>query len=706
MIGPANAIVSAALGFWAAEALTLFGALFWWIRPANYRPAFCLVDGEQIDYEKAAQAAVSLETEEERERRHAAPATEAPPLAARLRLSAALGLGCGLLAGLVIGLVEALAIAQGGSGAEAQVLWYGPLAYAAVLGALGLAGGAALAMVPMDAQEIRGWTPSLALLGTLVPFGLAITVFRVRRDLYMEQMPPVPVLLGILAAFGVLALLLFFLGPRLFATRVGAAFRPRTALLLLALTLAGTALASRSLAPPRPAASTAPSIPADLAGKPNLILVMVDTLRADHLSCYGGTRVDTPNLCSLVADGGSIFDGFSHASWTKPATATLLTSLLPSSHGATTKPAALSEEVTLLSEVLQEHGYTTGGIISNTNLAKSYGFDQGYDEYHYLAPDYLAGAQESSSKLVLYQIARRVWFRLKPGLRFGDFYQAAEVVNEVAFDFLERHRDGRFFLFLHYMDPHDPYSEHPWNGRGIDRATHQNPDPSWAASMHELYLGEISYLEEHFGRLLARLRELDIYDDAVIALVSDHGEEFHEHGGWWHGLTLYEEQIRVPLLVKWRNGARPVAEDARGSVVGLLDVSPTLLAQAGAAVPQSMQGVDLTLAPSARPERNQRVFAEEDHEGNVLHAIRTGEWKYIAANPGSPRGLPERELFHVARDPHETKDLSGAETARVADLQRHAEAQQKFARSHATQASEAELTAAEEEALRQLGYVE
>ena len=152
------------------------------------------------------------------------------------------------------------------------------------------------------------------------------------------------------------------------------------------------------------------SIPAQLAARPNLILVMVDTLRADHLSCYGGEQLESPNLCRLARDG-SIFDGFAHATWTKPSTATLVTSLLPSSHGAMSKPAALSDEVTLVAEVLKQAGYATGGIVSNTTLAPSYGFHQGSDEYHYLAPDYLAGAAESSSKLVLYQIARRIFFR-------------------------------------------------------------------------------------------------------------------------------------------------------------------------------------------------------------------------------------------------------------------------------------------------------
>ena len=707
LIGPANAIVSAALGFWAAEALTLAGGVFWWIRPDHYRPAYCLVDGQQVDFDEAAKAAIELETEEERAARHAAPVSQAPPLLARARLSGGIGFGAGVIGGAVIGAVEAFVIAQGGFGGEAQVLWYGPLVYAAMLGGMGLAGGLALAILPMDADEIRGWTPSLALIATFIPFGLAITVFRLRRDVYLEQMPPAPVLLGVLGAAGVLALFFFFLGPRLFRGPGGRPFRPLTALVVLAITVASGAVLGATVGPEEEQAAAATATPPHLASKPNLILVMVDTLRADHLSCYGGpSAVKTPNLCRIARDGGSQYDAFAHASWTKPSTATLLTSLLPSSHGAMSKPAALSEDVTLVAEVLQEHGYKTGGIVTNTNLAESFGFDQGYDEYHYLAPDYLFGAGESSSKLILYQIARRVFFRVKPGLRVGDFYQSAETVNGVASDFLERRKDERFFLFLHYMDPHDPYFEHPWNGRAIDRATNQHPDPSMAEEMHQLYRGEIAYLDEHFGKLLAKLEEVGVYDDTVIALVSDHGEEFLDHGGWWHGMTLYEEQINVPMLVKWQKGRQDAPADARGHVVGLLDVAPTLIARAGAQAPAAMQGVDLALPLAQRPEPNRMVFAEEDHEGNVLRAMRTETWKYIEANEGNPRGLPTAELFDMAKDRGESTNVLESQAQLVAELRRHADAQEQMAKTNAQAGGEAQLSDSEREALCQLGYME
>ncbi|UCE85163.1 MAG: flippase-like domain-containing protein, partial [Deltaproteobacteria bacterium] len=284
LIGPAAAIVSAALGFWAAEAPTMLGFLFWWLRGKDYRPAYCLVNGEQVDYESAARAALELETAAERRAREAAPLT-LDPLPLRARRSGGFGLGAGLVSGLLLGIAEACVIAQGGFGEEAQVLWFGPLAYAVVLGGLGLLGGLALSVLPMDGDETRGWTPSLVVIGVLVPFALAITLFRLRRDVFLEQMPPLPVLAAVLGAAGVFALVVLFLGRRVFASRAGAFVRPIPALVLVAAVTAVGAVAARTAVPAAEQPPAPPPAPAELAERPNLILIMVDTLRADHLSC-------------------------------------------------------------------------------------------------------------------------------------------------------------------------------------------------------------------------------------------------------------------------------------------------------------------------------------------------------------------------------------------------------------------------------------
>jgi arylsulfatase A-like enzyme/uncharacterized membrane protein YbhN (UPF0104 family) len=704
-IGAAASIVSAALGFWAAEALTLAGGFFWWLRPADYKPAYCRVDGVRVDYEEAARAAVSLETEEDKRRHAARPIGDVPSLGARIGAAAYIGLGAGIVAGVVVGLVETFVIAREGLGADHQVLWYGPLAYAVLLGLGGLAGGLVLGVLPMERREIRGWTASLAVLALGVAPALMIALFRIRRDVYHEQMPPLPVLGGVLGIAGVVALALFLLGPRALGGGLGRIFGAIPALVFAAIAIVGGAVAGRAFYPSPPPPPVPAAVPATLADKPNVVLIVIDTLRADALSCYGGP-VDAKSICGVAAQDGTVFTGFAHASWTKPSFASILTSTLPSTHNTMSKTATLPQDLVLISEALQQHGYATGGIVANINLAPSFGFQQGYDEYTYLSPDYLFGAEESSSKLIFYQIGRKVALKLKPGHRVTDYFQDAETVTGVANDWLERHKDSRFFLLLHYMDPHDPYFERPYNGKAVARVEAEHPDPARAAYMKDLYYGGVRFTDEWVGRFEAKLRELGLWDDTLIVITADHGEEFQEHGGWWHGTTLYEEQIHVPMLVKWPKGkaGAPARVD---EPVRHKDVAPTLLAAAGAPIPPSMQGKDLATPYEQRNEAERMLYAEEDHEGNVLHAIRTKDWKLIEANPGNPRGLAPVELFAIDSDRGEKQNVGEAKPEITAEMRKHAEAQRQIAASQAVQQGEqAKLTKEECEKLRVLGYVE
>jgi arylsulfatase A-like enzyme len=531
-----------------------------------------------------------------------------------------------------------------------------------------------------------------------------VVLFRLRRDVYLEQMPPLGVIILVLGVATILLLLILVPLRKLLdpiATRLTTPLAP-IGLLIAALGLGG--VLSMLYSPANGSTAGSNGIADELKSKPNVILVMVDTLRADHLSCYGA-QIKTPNLCRL-ADGGTIYQAFSHASWTKPATASLLTSTLPSTHSAIAKPSTLSQDLTLISEAMQQGGYTTGGIVSNVNLAESFGFAQGYDDYYYLGPDYIAYAAESSSKLIIYQLVRQVWLGLAGGdeVRFNDFYQDSKVVNSTAFEWLDRRKDERFFLFLHYMDPHDPYFEHPYNGVGIARVSMPEPEAKESKRLKELYRGEIEYLDVQFGDLLAKLEADGLYDDTVIVVTADHGEEFNEHGGFWHGLTLYDEQIHVPLLIKWaKNGSRAEA-GAESGIARLIDVGPTLLNVAGIEVPESMQGINLQKRYSMRLEKDRQVFSEEDHEGNILWSLRTEDEKLIVTNPGNPRGLPEREFFDVSSDPGETDPYEDPDAEER--LEEMAELARLAAEGKAVESLDIEMTFADCERLRMLGYVE
>jgi arylsulfatase A-like enzyme len=675
LIGGPEAIISAALGFWAAEAPTMLGFLFWWARDDDYTPAFSRVDGVQVDYAEAAKAAVSLDEDIDA----SAGGEVAMPLGERLWRTPSAGAFAGIAAGIILGLGEAIVIYRSGLGTESQVFWFGPLIWASVLGGLSILGGLFLAVLPMDKKEIGHWVPRLGFGACLIPFGLFVVLFRLRRDVYLEQMPP----LGVIALVLIVAAVLLFLilGPMRkllepIATKLTTPLAPIALFVVGVFGVGG--LLSIALAPPSAERTGGGAMSAELQAKPNVILVMVDTLRADHLSCYGG-QVATPNLCRLT-ENGTVYQGFSHASWTKPATASLITSTLPSTHNAMSKPASLSQDLVLIPEAMQSAGYSTGGVVSNVNLAESFGFDQGYDDYYYLGPDYLFGAEESSSRLIVYQLGRQLALGVFGGdeVRFNDFYQDSEVVNNTAFKWLDDRKDERFFLFLHYMDAHDPYFVHPYNGVGVARVSMPEPEPEMADELKALYRGEIQYLDENFGKLLAKLDAEGLYDDTVIVLTADHGEEFAEHGGFWHGLTLYDEQIHVPLLIKWaKNGdrARPGAESG---IARLIDVGPTILGVAGIDIPDTMQGIDLRVPFASRLEKDQQVYSEEDHEGNILWSIRTEDEKLIIANANNPRGLPEREYFDVSGDPAEQDPYSDPDAEErleeLAELQRLAAA--------------------------------
>ena len=565
----------------------------------------------------------------------------------------------------------------------------------------------------MDRKEIGSWVPRLGFAACLVPFGLFVILFRLRRDVYLEQMPPIGVIVLVLWRpwYRLTALILGPMRRFVFepvAEKLTSTARPdRVAARSRVLGIGGLgsmvffaprrrSAAERRRSPrTRVAAERDPRHGRHAARRPSLLL------RRGHRDARTSAASRTRN--------GTAYQGFSHASWTKPATASLLTSTLPSTHNAIAKPSTLSPDLVLISEAMQEAGYTTGGIVSNVNLAESFGFAQGYDDYYYLGPDYIAGAQESSSKLIIYQLVRQIWLGLKPkfspGVRFNDFYQDSQVVNEVAFDWLDERADERFFLFLHYMDPHDPYFAHPYDGVGVARVSMPEPesrDRRRAAASSTAARSNTS--TSNFGKLLAKLEEADVYDDTVIVVVADHGEEFNEHGGFWHGLTLYDEQIHVPLMIKWARHGGEAKRGADSGVARLIDVGPTLLSVAGADVPKGMQGVDLREPYSTRAEKDRQIFSEEDHEGNVLWSLRTEDEKLIVANPGNPRGLPEREYFDVSNDPDELDPLIEPDAA--ARLEEFADLQRRAAEGEAVAGGEVEMDFAQCERLRMLGYVE
>ncbi|MBI2893158.1 MAG: sulfatase [Deltaproteobacteria bacterium] len=620
------------------------------------------------------------------------------------------GASAGLCAGVALGLVEALAVLWvSAPPRDLTVLPYAAVTYGVACALVGmlLGLGAALAgrlarREPAPAERVFAFVGASLFSG----LGFVIARFRVFRDVYLENLPASSAKgLAVQAAILLLAVAVFLAGrivARLLVDRTPARLLLRSWGSPLAF---GTALALCAALGQLGAASDARAAPRGRRARPelpNVVLIVVDTLRADHVGAYGYRGGTTPRLDSFARDAVVFQNAFAQASWTRPSFASILTGRYPSSHRTIYKPDSLPDEVTTLAEALSSQGYSTAGFVTNFNVAPYFDFGQGFDEYHYLEPELVLWANDTQSRLSLYSIARLVSERfLSKRLEVDNYYRDAAFVTRELLGWLDRRPRGPFFLFAGYMDPHDPYFRHPYDGTAVARVATPKPPSSRASELRELYDGEIRYWDHSFGTLIAGLKRRGLYENTLIVVTSDHGEEFAEHGGFWHGTTLYDEQVRVPLVARFPGG------DASGTTeagwVRHVDVAPTVLRLAGTSAPEGMQGGDLF------EQGRQPVFAEEDHEGNRLTSIRVpgtngSDLKLIVANESNPRGLPATELFDVARDPGERTNLADRRDGDLATTRRAMADAARTAVTGAVRAQSNELDDAARERLRSLGY--
>jgi len=628
------------------------------------------------------------------------------------------GLGAGLVAGAFAGAVEvAWLVWYTGRLDMVTALAYAVLAYG-LLGALAglilgvvssfaLRGGvsspsAARVTYPRRASRSFTWSLGVGLVtaGLLAP----IAVYRARADGQLDAVgQAIAAGLVLLAGLG-----LFLVLRRLTRGRLAILTRlPGSVALYLLILLAAWSLgwlAGAANAAPRPAAS----IPPDLRDKPNIIVIVADALRADRLSCYtqcpadGYTKNQTPQIDALARDGVLYREMSAQASWTKPSVGTILTSLYPSSHQAVHAESQLPAAATALAEVLSVNGYRTAGLVTNAYITPLFGFDQGFDSYVYLEPDDPFFAPSAATRLAIHRALMRTdlgrWQRQTFGTWPGPYYREAEVVNAHLLPWLEAQRTGRFFVYVHYMDPHTPYFRHPYDGTAFMDAL----PPDQAGWVSSLYDGEVVYLDAHLGALFDALKTWGLYDDALIVFTADHGEEFFEHGGWGHGATLYEEQLRVPLIVKYPGGqyAGTVDEGCARS----LDLAPTVLDVTGIPIPGTMQGVSLRPGENALP-RATVLLAETIYQARyTMQAVRVGSRKLIRTAPDHPRLIPPTLLFDLAADPGEHHDRATAEPDVIRTLQTELDRVLAFARERAVAGQASPVDPATRERLRNLGY--
>jgi arylsulfatase A-like enzyme len=355
--------------------------------------------------------------------------------------------------------------------------------------------------------------------------------------------------------------------------------------------------------------------------RPNVVLYVIDCLRADHVGAYGYARRTTPRLDALAREGVLFEDVTACAAWTKPSTACLFTSRPATEHGAQTVDDRLDEAHVTLAEAFGAAGYSTAAFVDNPFVSsRSFGLAQGFDR--------------------VAQVARAA-----RGANINDLEAEAVHLTRRADGWLRRHSDERFFAYVHSLDLHAAYRWRPgFSGRFARRET---------ATELDLYDGELAANDAQLGALADLLRGRGLLGRTVLAVTADHGEEFGEHGTTRHGASLFQTLLRVPLVVLAPGGPRGLRVPAP---VGNVDVAPTLLDLSGVPRPPAFSGLSLRPLMSGRPAPPGRTLvAAQLGPRNVIYAARRGRHKAVRQLLPTPARL----LFDLAADPDERRDLSG-----------------------------------------------
>ena len=386
--------------------------------------------------------------------------------------------------------------------------------------------------------------------------------------------------------------------------------------------LAALALLTTSCTSPEPERAAPPTAR-------HLVLVTIDTLRADRLGSYGNLGLPTPNLDRLAAEGTMAPDAMVHVPLTRPSHFSLFSGLLPSQHGIRDNVApGRGPETPLLAEVLQTAGFRTAAFVSSIVLASHTGLDRGFDTYSDKI-ERKAGESFFASKLQ----------------KRGD-----ETVQE-AVSWLESNREARLFAWIHLYDPHEPYDP---------------PEPYASRYAERPYEGEVAWTDELVGRIDAALTRLELRDQTLLCVTSDHGEGMGEHREATHGFFIYQSTLAVPLFFRgpgvMPGGRLPVT-------VRTIDLLPTLLELVGVPPPAAatFPGQSLVAAlqgqePPPEPLTYAETLEPRLHYGwSDLRSVREGRWKYIQA--------PRPELYDLENDPQERRNLAQVEHSRVEALQ-------------------------------------
>ncbi len=438
----------------------------------------------------------------------------------------------------------------------------------------------------------------------------------------------------------------------------------------------------------------------------NVILISIDTLRADHLGCYGYERETSPSIDSLAEESALFSNAYSPSPWTLPSHVSLLTSLIGVHHHVNNENEKMDPSLITLADVLRQNHFSCSAFTGGGYVSSVYGFSKGFDLYK--------------------ETLQAIW--LQDSVEW--------VYNNVA-RWLDRNKDKNFFLFIHTYQPHNPYSSpDPYSTMFLDenakwtrlnfmgylggkKGVFRVLSEEKRKNIISLYDAEIRYTDEELIKpLLKKLKELELYDQTMIIFTSDHGEEFYEHKGWEHGHSLYDELLKVPLIIKFPGSK--FAGNKIESTVRLVDVMPTILDE----LKLDSHGVvldGLSLMPVIKGRENRDRIFLADKGNNVLKsnipqkiAMSMGKHKLILNKEFRqgdlgfflfpPPAFEPVELYNLAEDPGEKKDIAEEKTDLVDQIIR--QINEIYSKAKKKKTGRPEIDEKLKERLRALGYIQ
>lgn len=404
----------------------------------------------------------------------------------------------------------------------------------------------------------------------------------------------------------------------------------------------------------------------------NVLIYLVDTLRADRLGVYGYQRQTSPRL-ERFAEEAVVFDrAYSNSPWTRTSVVSLFTGLHPETHGVHDKEDSAPADLLMLAELLGRAGFETAGFSSNISVSADFGLEQGFEHFVYFPHEpYFAGREDQD-----------------PG------YVPVDGMFPAIRDWLRRPHERPFFLYVHTTDPHAQYRPPPRYRR-------------WGNGSADRYDGELLFSDDYFGKVLDLLELQGLLDETLVIFTADHGEELGDHGQMGHGHTLYNELLRVPLLVRHPS----LVPARRNETVRLIDLLPTLAEWLGLEVdPASLQGRSiLALLRGGRDPWPQLrfVLGQIRYPSKIIgESLQVGRRKLVHTLADRSGKRNAWELYDLALDPGERSNRFGSDPERDAELRARLESLQSLTAEAAHATEKTVLDEETERTLRALGYID